>query len=757
MKTPLFICCLFFSLAVSGQLREVPTLESKGILGKATKVELSQYDFVQDKGLILAQSDIENYDDKGWLSSIERTVHSSGLVYRYKYTVDKKGLLEQEKIVNAANNETVRTTDYSWKKGLLVKTTQVQGTVTLEKTYTYNKDGYLTGVDAVENGSLKGAELYEIDAQGRRLKTSLKLPADTEAKTVSIFSYSTEGGQEKRTEIREVNNVSYKIVTVKDLLRNRDIEEQTTNQSNNQSGFKKLSYAEDEQGSWFKGEIIDNQFGRSRLVLRKITYADGTVTGRNEVIPEDHHARYFRRYTQFQVVLNGKVVQTTSAQNLEGTSDRLTYVSSSGCMVLLKGYDDKTNHTNWHEAEVVSHDKGEVVWLGKEDGVDVYLTGIKLTNGAYTSNLNSYEVGNTAVAYVAREIKKSFVARGFNSEANIGKVHLAQLSDDDLYWGKASDSTYVLVGYGSSIGLKKQNEDELGNKLVKNSAADYWYSLPEFRERFDNGKPGDIFPAVLLGDDPVKQIESEQLFAANFSSFKYDKLENRRYRLKTVDGTVVTNLAEASVKTPDDQLLTYFPLTNQYLRMDGYYTSPDGIEMSDQQVTPLLTGSKDGYYMYNDMKSIRFYVGGKLVGDHNFGAHRLNDDARQMGAVLYDSATTRSYGMVYDLATPHVMGPMNRLLTNQSAAYLLKLDGGRWVIFEKGVKVTSYDYSVLDGDDVIHFFKDPEKGTASAYSFAGFAQAAPGDFIGAFLLSKNNVKELSEKHNVDPLREESNH
>lgn len=728
---------------------EVPTLTSKNIEGKATKTELSQFEFVKDKGLILTQTDVETYDDKGRLASIERTAHTTGLKYLYTYKVSKRGLLEQEKITNAANNQTVRTTDYAYKKGVVTSTTQVQGTVTTVKRYTHDKKGNLTSVKVEENGALKGEEFYLVDEQDRRTQTSQKLPAAEDASIVSTFTYTEAAGEEVKTEIRNVNSVKYKIATIKDLTSERNLKETTINLSNSESGFNDFLYQSDEKGSWVKGEVVDNQLGRSRLILRKITYADGTTGGRTEWSLEDNMARYYRQYEKYQVAYNGKIIETGAAENLPLTQDRLVYSKADSASILLKDYDAENYQSNWHRAEVISNSKQELFWISKRtgDGVEVFLEGKKLSS----SPLSKYQIGNSLVGYVAEDIKKSFVVRDFFSQESKGKLHKAALSDHHYYWGVVSDTTYALVGYGYSIGLQKQAEDQHGNMIVSDRAVDQWYGLPNFRASFDGGQPGDIYPVTNL-TEPLKQIKEGGVFDADFSAFKYDNLKKTQYRLKTVDGKVVTTLTAGNVRTSDDELIAYFPLTKQYLKMEGYYTAPDDQDILDQPVSVLLQGGENAYYIYNDGASISFYTKGVKVGPYSFGSHKLVDGRKEFGAVLYDSTKRTNYGMNYDLTQPDDMGAMTRLPINQSNAYLLKLENDRWVVFEKGVKVTNYDYTGMDDGIAYYFFKDPASGEARCYSFRGYQDAIPGEFIDAYLLRGKAAADIAVRLKIDPLK-----
>lgn len=754
MKKLLTFSLLIMCFFTHGQVLEVPTLKSKGLIGDATKVEINQFDFVNDKGLILTQSDVESYDTEGRLLAIDRKVLSSGLSYKYTYKLSRKGFLEEEKIINSSNNETVRTTAYDYKKGRLVKTTQVQGTITFIKNYSYNKNGHLIKMEAIENGASKGEELYQVDDEGRRTRVSQRLPTAEVATMISSYTYSVEENIETKTEIRNVNGVKYEIVVAKDLNANRNIKEVTKNLSTSESGFTETLFVDDDKGSWIKGEVVDNQFGRSRLVLKKITYSNGTVTGRLEMAPDDARARYYRQNSQYQVLYNGKVASTGTAIDILDSKDRLAYVEKNHSWVLMKGYDENAYQTTWHEAQIVTKTRDEVIWVHSSMGLDMYKGGKKLTRsvGSGHGDYSEYGAANTRVAFFGGDLKKSLVLKGIDKTSNLGNVNVANLTDEHNYWVKSSDTTYVLIGYGKYITIRGQATDEDGDNLVTVRVGDgsYYYLLPAFRERFDKGEPGDVFPVIYL-TEPLKDLKENGNYSLDFSRLKHDNYKNGRYSLKTPDGQTVTGLVMPSQRTKDNELLTFFPLTKQYLKMDGYYEASEDEDLLDQPVTILLDGFKDGYYVYNDAANISFYQNGEASKKYRFGSQNLSENTKQYGAVLYDSIRKVSYGMNYDLALGDVMGPMKKLPINQYHVYLLKLENGNWVAFNGGGRIANYDYTAIDDGSAILFFKD-HGNKISAYRFDGFIEAKGGDFIASHYITGEEAVKLSERLGVNPLK-----
>ncbi|GAB5524457.1 MAG: hypothetical protein Roseis2KO_23290 [Roseivirga sp.] len=750
MKKIFLFCFLLATCQLSAQVLEVPTLKSKAISGQARVIEWYQHEFIAEKGLSYVKKEVETYDEQGRLVSVLTENLKNNQSYKTTYVLNKKGLLQQMQIVNPGNNLALQTTDYAYKKGLLVKTTQIQGPNSVVKNYSYDNQKRLTGVEVLQNGSLSLTEYYELDDEGRRVRISRKLPADAAPKVTSTFTYTSKDGKLTTIENRQTNQGEYKITKLQDEATKRDESEHTQKLGTDQQGTNRQLFVDDAYGNWIKGEVLDQQYSRSRLVLRRITYANDSVTGRDKLLfPDDYQAQYYRKYSQKQVAVNGKIYTGGTAYNLEYTSDRLCYVSELKAWLLLKKYDDNSNMTQWAEAEVIAGGKEDVLWTASSQGIDIFNVGRKLVEGTSQSGYSAHELGGSVTAYVRGDTHKSFVAE--NAATHAGKVFMADLSDDDHYWGKVSDTTYVLTGYGKSVGLQKQFEDRVGNKLAmrKNGTVYYWYGLPQFREHFDKGEVGQIFKAVAL-HEPLKAIREEKVIDVDLSGFSYDKLKDGRYRLLSKDGQRVTGITPQTAKTPDDELITYFPLTNQYLLMEDYYRLAQDKEWPNQKVRVIADSSAYAYYIYNEGKSIVFYQHGVRVEKQKFSSHKLGKAKRMYGALLYDSTSHVNYGMTYDLSVGNGAGPMHKLPANSKGAYLLKLEEGRWVIFEKGYKVDNYDFSKLRGDgEIIHFYKD-DQGRTGAYSFREFDIAKPGDFIYANNLGDGEVGELLKELGVDP-------
>lgn len=752
MKAPRLLLLLFMCLGilpVNAQVLEVPTLKSKGINGVVKTLEWHSFQAVQDKGLIYAKKDVETYDDKGRLASVLTQNLQNNQSFKTVYTLDKKGVLTEVKIVNPSNNLALRTTTYEYKKGLLTKTTQTQGTNTIVKDYTYNKQKQLIEVQVSQNGTLSLNEYYELDSEDRRTKISRKLPGETEAKVTSTFTYELKEGNLISLENRNTEQGKFTITKTMVASNRRDISEVTKRISDGQQATNLQFFEDDDQGNWVKGEVIGDQYSRNRLVLRKITYADGTVSGRDKMaFPNDYHAQFIRQYSQKQVAVNGKVYNSGVAFSLDYTDDRLTYVADLNSWVLLKNYDGNNNMKSWAEAQVIGGGREEVFWTASSTGISVFNAGIKYSKGTDRKQYSAYPIGNSFAAYIRGDVNQSFLV--YDAPSQAGKVVQAELTTDHFHWGKISDSTYVLTNRGRSVGLQKQIEDQDGNKLamLRQGSIYYWYFLPGFREKFDNRPVGELYAAEQVYD-PAKFL-TENKYQADFSGFGYTKLANTRYRLLTRDGQSVTNIAGRTIKTPDDQLFAYFPLTQQYLLMEKFYSLEKGKEWPNQKVSVVSDSTAYVYYMYNDNKSINFYTPDGRIEKRAFANHKLDPNKRAYGAVVYDSANNVSYGMNYDLDKDSGFGPMQKLPANGRGAYIIKLEGGRWIIVEKGIKVQDYTFSKQSEDgSVVHFFKN-ERGETKALVFRAFDQAGSGDIKYGVLAIKSEFDKYLKEFAIDP-------
>jgi len=734
---------------LQAQVLEVPTLKSKGINGQVNTVEWHSFQAIKDKGNTYVKKDIETYDDQGRLVSVLTENYQNNQSYKTIYTLNKKGLLTQIQIVNPSNNLALRTTSYEYKKGLLIKTSQSQGANTMVKDYSYNKQKQLVAVKVAQNGTLSLEEFYELDTEDRRTKVSRKLPADAAAKVTSTFSYELKDGQLISTENRTTDQGQFVITKTTMAANRRDISEVTKRVSDGQQGVNRQFFEDDEQGNWVKGEVIGDQYSRSQVVLRKFTYTDGTTTGRAQLaFPEDYHAQFIRQYSQKQVAINGKVYNSSTAYDLEYTADRLTYVADLKAWVLLKDYDKNSNMRAWSEAHVLAGGKEEVYWAATSIGIDVFNAGKKVFQGTAKTNYSAYELGDSYAAYIRGDINKPFVAEHAAEQG--GKLIKAALTDDYFNWAKVSDSTYVLTNRGQAVIFQSQFEDADGNKLAqgKQGSTYLWYLLPGFRDKFENTAVGDIHPAEPIFD--LAMFLKGGRIKADFSSFSYVKYADNRYGLITRDGQKATGIASKTFKTPDDKLVAYYPLTQQYLQMEKYYQLESGKEWKNQKVSIVSDSTAYVYYTYNENKSIVFYTPEGKIDKKAFANHRLIPDKEAFGALVYDSLSKASYAMNYDLDVDSGFGPMRKLPANGHSAYILKLEGGRWVIFEKGIKVQDYTFSkATEEGSVIHFYKG-ETGKANAMRFRGFVDASVGDFLPSHMLYQEDVDKYLKDLGIDP-------
>ena len=748
MRRLYFLIFLALGASLSAQVLEVPTLNSKGIVGKLKTIEWQTYRAVQDKGLIVSKKDVETYDESGRLSSVLTQDFQNGRNYKSVYNLNKKGLLSSIDIINSANNLILRSTNYEYKKGLLTKTTQTQDVNTLTKNYSYNKKEQLIQVEVYQNGSLSLSEFYELDDEDRRTKISRKLANETEVKVISTFTYRSKDGKLISVENRNTEQGKFNITKTMLASSRRDVNEVTKRVSDGQKSTNRQFFEDDENGNWVKGEVIGEQYSRSRLVLRKLTYANGKETGRLKMnFPEDYHAQFIRQYNQKQVAINGKVHNAGLAYQLEYTDDRLVYVSDLKTWVILKNYDKVSSMKTWGEAHVIGGGKEDVFWAASKSGFSVFNAGRKVLLGRARNNYSAQAIGNSYAAYVRGDINKSFLVE--NPTERAGQVIKADLLSDHYHWGKVSDSTYLLTNRGRSVSLQKQIEDREGNKLAMLNQGDvyYWYFLPGFREKYENSDVGEIYGAEYVDD--VEKFLSAGKLKVDLSAFRYKKFANTRYRLESVDGQSVANIASRAIKTPDDKLVAYFPLTKQYLLMEKFYELEKGKEWNNQSVKVVTDSTAYVYYLYNENKKVNFYTPKGRIEKRAFASHKLESNTEKYGAIVYDSTNNISYGMNYDLGGASGFGPMKKLPVNSRGAYIIKLNGNRWSIIEKGIKVTDYTFSKLsENGSVVHFFKD-FKGITKALEFKGFKELEVGDMLGGRVILKYELDEYIKEFGID--------
>ncbi|MGW8121073.1 hypothetical protein ACV07N_00325 [Roseivirga echinicomitans] len=742
MKNLIYLLFMVFAFSAKAQNLKPTILKSIGVKGKATAIESVYYDFDANNGLQKAVIEIEKFDKNGNRISLNRNELLTGKKLDYSYELDKKGNLLAEQVVDGTTGLTIRSAKYDYKKGLVATTTQVEDTTTTVKNYIYNGEDQIIEVEVIENGEVKGVLYNEWDEKNRIIKVSQKLSSRDTITVNSVFEYKEEGTNDVISETRTSSNERFLIVTLTDKVTELKVQESTKDLGNNQLNINNYYNVKDANGSWVKAEILNDQFTRINLVLRKITYADGQITGRTEMLREDDRAQYIRQsYSQARVAYNGKVVPMTSPNLISGTNDYMAYIVSDSATVVLKGYGGNSSQTTWHEADIVSNNPDDIFWAAHPNNLTVFVKGLTINYLGKTT----YNVGPNSINHL-EERKKSFLAINPGPEEKAG-LRKAELLDHNDFWGKMSDSTYALVSNGVGVGVIKQSVMPDGGRMINTYYG--WYFLPDFDSKYDNGKPGDIYVAEHL-EEPMKQLKVHYP-SINFNSFVYDKLNANEYQLKTVDGTKVNSLAERSTRTPDAKLITYFSLTQEYLWMEGYYEKNNSQEYLNQPVTVLSKGHESIYYLYNDKKNITYFARGKRLTESNFGSTRLKSGETKYAAIVYDSISEISYTMQYDLSEKKLIGPMKEMPYSAIKAYIVKKDDGGWVVFLRGKGVDNYDYSIKDNNDVVHFYTNA-LGVVKAYRFKDFEGLKVGEFLNAEIVTDNDITSLAAKLKVDPSK-----
>ncbi|MGW8121069.1 hypothetical protein ACV07N_00305 [Roseivirga echinicomitans] len=742
MKNIIYLLLITFAISVKAQNMGTTTLESIGVKGKAATIESVYYEFNANNGLHKAVIEIEKYDNNGNRVSLNRNELLTGNKFDYTYELDRKGALLVEKIANSATGLTVITKKCEYKNDLLISTTQVQDLISNVENFSYNDKGQLVGIEVLKNGNLIGNIYHERDEENRIIKIFQKLKDEETKRATSEFKYREEGDLEATDETRATENGTLSLITLYEKTTKRLVKETVKNLGNNHQTNVNKYYENDEKGSWVKSELLDDQFGRSSLVLRKITYSDGQITGRTEMLPEDDRAQYIRSsYDRFSVAVNGKVVPATNPMSISETNDFVTYVASLNTTIVLKLFLHNTNPTTWYEAVIVSHNPEDVFWYGNPTQPIVYQRGVVL----HPYNTNGYKVGYSSINYISN-LDKSFLAIAPMEAAGAG-LKKADLMDDNIFWAMMTDSTYALILRGSGIRVRKQLKGLNGSRLINtNIGENGWYFLSDFESKYDDGKPGDFHVAEQL-KEPLKQLKG-YFPTVNFSRFVYDRLANGSHKLKTADGTVVTDISESFFLAPDNQVVTYFSLTGEYLRLDGYYDMPDDKDFLNQPITVLSKGSASIFYLYNENENIVNFVDGTKLTKSNFSAVKLFRDQEIYGAIVYDSIMGRSHGMQFDIKGTAQVGPLVYLPWNFTEAYIMKIEEEGWAIFEKGVRVKSDDFCLLDGNDVVYFHTNA-LGVVKAYHFIDFNALKIGEFILAEMVPDNDMPSLASKLKID--------
>ncbi|NVJ45545.1 MAG: hypothetical protein HWE07_00410, partial [Cytophagia bacterium] len=113
--------------------------------------------------------------------------------------------------------------------------------------------------------------------------------------------------------------------------------------------------------------------------------------------------------------------------------------------------------------------------------------------------------------------------------------------------------------------------------------------------------------------------------------------------------------------------------------------------------------------------------------------------------LIYNQSSGETYRFEYKNDTTYKILPVEKLLKNEDAAYLIKVDDKSFNLISKGELVKDDNAkSYPHQGDLVRFFKTAE-GIARAYRFKGFDAAEALDVIPAEIIPENQLKQLAEE------------
>lgn len=305
MKNGLFFLYLMLSLNIFAQIPEV-TYQDFGYQKKVAKVEVMLYSF-QDKLVLDLQKEEFIFNEEGTIQSIKTTDFSDNSTYLKEFLYEANLLttiLETNskqkdfngKIKFAFNEDNdfskiiYDKNDYqdayiiSYNNDKSIK--EIYGQ--FQNSYQYEKYNY------DENRSLwkKEVSYYEKDTvslTSAELYIDNKIAADMSStkQYIKFYSYSANTHEISRLKINDPSKIANEFLNLGDLINEKDM---TT------SDFRKLildlqdvkvitkeTFLKNEFGDWVINYYNDNLYSEiNHFYFKKITYADGTVSGDSE-------------------------------------------------------------------------------------------------------------------------------------------------------------------------------------------------------------------------------------------------------------------------------------------------------------------------------------------------------------------------------------------------------------------------------------------------------------------------------------------
>lgn len=476
-----------FSFGLSqAQTNDFEHLAVREYKGDVVRIEERKYYQEKIDGpYLLSDTEVFRYHNSKLMDAYQKINRADANRTFRKFIYNDQGLLHTVEVsANGSNEGTQKLVFFYDANGNAVKIEKHRDRKVSFVSYQYDSNSKMVQKSRTnERGTTYQIETLTYDKEGR-LSTWRSDDQVMKSKSTKNYSYARDNGFLTTTiEIEEFTGAkSIEYITTNSLGHEVIFNEKMTNGLLYESS---KVYLLDDNSNWIRRERLTSNT-RKGYTLRRITYADGTVTGRLESMPDDAFVKWRSSGASMEIQVDGKNIRNSvKSVYLHGSPDVLAYDFSRGLSFIMEGYKNDSSY-KWKPALAV-RTNNDLYWKISDEGFHVYY------KGTPSSVSVSLLVNDDVILYLP-SAHQSFLLKDYKANSN-GKLHAAETMSlgTNAFWFKTEGDSFRLVINGAYAGGTLPNKWLNSKDLIINDEA----GNPRFALKgYADAKVGEIYPAT---------------------------------------------------------------------------------------------------------------------------------------------------------------------------------------------------------------------------------------------------------------------
>ena len=484
------IVCLMFSgqSALSQNEHALEYIEIPEVKGDVMKIEEWRYYTVSLKeGYALSDFEVYSFGADGKLFNGTQFINRSkdnNTSRRFEYNTE--GNIHSITSTSGIQNTVSKEIRFFYnEQGKIVRREDHLGKNISSISFDYNRDGLLVKKTRKNaRGKNYQVETFTYDGQ-RKLQKWESKDLIMKSNASKLYSYSSDGGRFttriEETEFTGAKSVEYEVRDTSDMIVNTKLENANGIGNYDISSYYKV----DSKGNWIRRDYVDSRH-RFNYTLRRITYADGTVTGHVKPLITDSYVEWKRDGKRFDVLNNSKDVRKhVKSSFLTNSNDVLGYDLETGMSFIMEDFKNDSTDT-WKPVKDLESGI-DLHWAANDNALWVYYKGNSVPSR------KALVVNDDVIVYVP-SAHQSFLLENYNEKKD-EKLHGAKTLSlaTNAFWFKTEGNSFRLIINGAYAGGALPNKWLNSTDIVINSEA----GEPRFALKgYANAEIGKLYPAT---------------------------------------------------------------------------------------------------------------------------------------------------------------------------------------------------------------------------------------------------------------------